>query len=239
MAELVSLAGALAATALMVRLVDVRPWRDVGLGREAARLPAWGWGTAVGAAAIGLACGGLLLAGWLRIEPSPPGSSLGAALTITAFVLPAALYEEVVCRGYLFTALRDGAGAWWAVAVTSALFGIVHWFNAGSTVQSVLVVTLAGVFLAAVRLVYDSLYAAWAAHAAWNWVLAVPLHAAVSGFSFDAPDYRTVDTGPDWLTGGSWGPEGGLAAALGMVAAIAYLNARHRRAPLREQGHDG
>jgi hypothetical protein len=80
-----------------------------------------------------------------------------------------------------------------------------------------------------VRVVFDSLYAAWAAHVAWNWIMAVPLHAPVSGLAFEAPDYRTVSTGPAWITGGSWGPEGGLAAALGMVAALIYLNARRRR----------
>ncbi|MBV9879811.1 MAG: hypothetical protein JO180_04905, partial [Gemmatirosa sp.] len=37
------------------------------------------------------------------------------------------------------------------------------------------------------------------------------------------PGYRTVDAGPDWLTGGPWGPEGGLAAGAGMLAALALL----------------
>jgi uncharacterized protein len=93
----------------------------------------------------------------------------------------------------------------------------------------VLIVTLAGVFLGAIRVAFDSLYAAWGAHLAWNWMMAVPLHAPVSGLRFEAPDYRTVSAGPAWVTGGAWGPEGGLAAALAMVAALAYLHARRRR----------
>ena len=72
------------------------------------------------------------------------------------------------------------------------------------------------------RIVLDSLYAAWAAHAAWNWIMAVPFHASVSGISFDAPDYRTVSHGPAWATGGGWGPEGGVAAAVGMLAGLFY-----------------
>jgi hypothetical protein len=80
-----------------------------------------------------------------------------------------------------------------------------------------------------VRVVYDSLYAAWAAHTAWNWVMAVPLHAPVSGLRFEAPDYRTVSAGPEWITGGAWGPEGGFAAVLGMMAGLAYLYTRRRR----------
>jgi hypothetical protein len=59
--------------------------------------------------------------------------------------------------------------------------------------------------------------------------MAVPLHAAVSGARFESPDYRAVTLGPAWISGGAWGPEGGLAAALGMIAAITYLYTRRRR----------
>jgi membrane protease YdiL (CAAX protease family) len=88
---------------------------------------------------------------------------------------------------------------------------------------------LAGFFLASVLLATRSLYAAIAAHFVWNWFMAAGLHTAVSGIRVLAPDYRVVDAGPDWLTGGPWGPEGGLAAALGMFVILIYLHAR----PLR------
>jgi len=62
-------------------------------------------------------------------------------------------------------------------------------------------------------------------------MMAVPFHLSVSGISFDVPDYRTVSTGPAWATGGAWGPEGGVAAAAGMLAGLYYLyRARRRRA---------
>ena len=227
--EILVLLAALGATAIMLRSIDVRPWRDVGLGADAARPPRLGIGWCIGFAAIGAACGVLLAVGWLRVSPAEPGSSLGAAVRITLFLIPAALAEEVLCRGYLLTAIRDRIGTWGAVGATSLAFGMLHVSNPGWTVASVGIVALAGVFLAAVRVVYDSLYAAWAAHVAWNWVMAVPLHAPVSGLRFESPDYRTVDAGPDWITGGAWGPEGGLAAVLGMFAGLYYLYARRRR----------
>lgn len=228
-AELVSLVAALLATAVMVGAVDRRPWADVGLGATAARPSFLLWGWCIGAAPIGVASGLLLLVGWLHVSPAPPGSSLVAALHVSIVLVPAALSEEVICRGYLFTAVRDGGGARVAIAFTSVLFGLLHAANAGSTMESVGIVILAGLFLAAVRVVFDSLYAAWAAHAAWNWIMAVPLHAPVSGVLFEAPDYRTVSAGPAWMTGGAWGPEGGLAAAAATIATLAYLHSRHRR----------
>jgi hypothetical protein len=106
---------------------------------------------------------------------------------------------------------------------------LLHLQNAGANFQSVALVTLAGVFLAMVRIATDSLYAAWMAHFAWNWVMAAIFHARVSGFAFDAPGYRYVDAGPDWATGGIWGPEGGIFAGLGMLAGTGLLLLRLRR----------
>jgi uncharacterized protein len=210
-------------TAIMLRSVDVRPWSDVGMDRSAVRPRVLLEGWLLGGLAIGVACAALLAAGWLRIVPGPEGSSLSAALSLTVFLVVAALGEELISRGYLLTTLRDGLGGGTAVGVTSLLFGAAHLRNEGVTVQSFCIVTLAGVFLGAIRLSFRSVYASSAAHVAWNWVLAVGFHASVSGMRFDAPDYRTVEQGPDWLTGGRWGPEGGAAAALGMLVVLAYL----------------
>jgi membrane protease YdiL (CAAX protease family) len=109
------------------------------------------------------------------------------------------------------------------------LFGVLHLNNPGATVASVLVVIISGLLLATVRIRLNSLYAAWMAHLAWNWTMAVPFHALVSGIRFDAPGYRAVTAEPSWLSGGAWGPEGGLIAAIGMTFGLAYFYARRRR----------
>jgi len=83
--------------------------------------------------------------------------------------------------------------------------------------------------------VTGSLYAATAAHLAWNWIMAAVLHVPVSGLAFETPDYRLVDAGPDWVTGGSWGPEAGAGAMLGLSAALAYLYLYVRRALSRKE----
>jgi membrane protease YdiL (CAAX protease family) len=210
--------------------LDGRGWETVGLGRAAARPRRVAAGRAAGALAIGVPAGGLRPPGLLRAEPSPPGSWWSAALSLAAFLLPAALWEELLFRGYAFRALADGAGAWVALTVTSVLFGLVHLGNAGATAQSTALVTAAGYFLGAVLLRTRSLYAAWAAHWGWNWTMAALFHVAVSGTAFPTPDYRVVDAGPDWLTGGVWGPEGGLAAGVGMGGGMyLLLGARRTR----------
>ena len=227
-----SMLGALVvAHVVMLRFVDRRPWSAVGLARHQADWRRLLSGLAVGALGIGVPSGLLLVVHWLRAEPvaAPLTSWLHFAAAMAAFFLPQALAEEMLVRGYLFSSARAAIGWPGALGVTSVVFGALHGFNPGADAQSIVLVTLAGGFLAGVLLLTDSLYAAWMAHFAWNWCMAAVLHAAVSGLPFAAPGYRIVDSGPDWITGGAWGPEGGAGAALGMAAGVWVLARLWRR----------
>ncbi|HZI40245.1 MAG TPA: type II CAAX endopeptidase family protein [Gemmatimonadaceae bacterium] len=211
---------------LALRYVDKRPWSDVWLDRAAARPALLARGFLFGALAIGVPTVLLIAIGWLALRPGVHESFLAAALRVSIFLLPAAFYEELATRGYIFAVLRDSIGWRTALIAMSCIFGLLHARNPGANVESVALVTLAGIFLGGVVIATRSLYAAWMAHFAWNWTMAVVFHTAVSGLPLEAPDYRYVDAGPDWATGGVWGPEGGAAAGLGMLGGLVYLYAR-------------
>jgi len=233
--EWVVVAGLLGGTTICLRWIDKRPWSDVWLDRSAARPSVLGYGFAIGALAIGIPICLLVGAHWLRERPGSAGSWIAAALRVSFVLLPAALLEELLTRGYILSVLREAWGWSWAIGVTSVGFGLLHLQNPSASVGSVTLVTLAGFFLAGVLYATKSLYAAWAAHFAWNWTMAVAFHTAVSGIPMEAPRYRYVDAGPDWATGGDWGPEGGIPAGLGMIGGIAYFFVRRRREPAREE----
>lgn len=221
----------LMAHAILLRLVDRRGWSWMGLGREAARPATLIGGAAIGALAIGVPSGLLLAARWLRVDPAADGSWGAAAYALATTLGPAAMWEELAFRGYIFAVLRERFGAIVPLVVTSVLFGLVHLENPGASALPIAMVVVAGFFLGAILLATRSLWAAWAAHFAWNWTMAAIFHMQVSGGEFPTPDYRVVEVGPDWLTGGGWGPEGGVAALLGMTTAMLYLRLRARRAP--------
>jgi len=207
-----------------IRIVDgVRDgvWSHIGLGRAGLRARLLLIGLGVGTLGILVPCLALLLAGRLSMarQPADAGSWWTATRTALFFLAPAALEEELAIRGYLLTTLVESIGARSAVLSTSLLFAALHLLNPDPTVISTLMVGLAGVMLAVIRLKTGSLWAATVAHLAWNLVQAVVLHAPVSGLPLPTPGYRLVDNGPAWLTGGAWGPEGGLAAAAGMLVA--------------------
>ena len=231
-AYLVVLLGVWIAHYIMLRWVDHAPWTYVGLGRVNAAPRVLAIGFALGALCILIPSGTLLVAHDLTITTGLQGSHswLGLAVAGAAIFLPQSLGEEMFSRGYLFSALRDAFGWPGGLAVTSLGFGLLHWRNPGANVQSLSVVVFAGVFLGAILIATRSLYAAWMAHFAWNWSMAEVMHAAVSGLQLPYSTYRVVDAGPAWLTGGSWGPEGGAAAAAGMLAGIAVLIAWRRNA---------
>jgi hypothetical protein len=219
----------LVATAFSVRLVDRRPWSEVWLGRDEARPGLFAAGFAIGALAIAVPVGMLILAGWLRDTGGVPGSWIVAMIQVSLLLIPAALLEELAMRGYILAVLRDAWGWKWAIVATSIAFGLLHLGNPGVTVEPILLVILAGFFLAGILYVTKSLYAAWFAHFAWNWTMAAIFHVAVSGIPMETPNYHYVDAGPDWATGGQWGPEGGIPAGLGMLASMAFLYSNKQR----------
>jgi hypothetical protein len=237
------LAGLLVAHVTMVRFVDRGGWAAIGLAPRQASPGRLAVGLAAGSLGILVPSGVLLAAHGLQSEPAAaPYSWIHYAASLAAFFLPQSLAEEMLSRGYLFARTRDAIGWKGSLAITSVGFGLLHMANPGATPQSIAIVILAGGFLGGILLLTDSLYAAWMAHFAWNWSMAAVLHATVSGLPAHPPDYRVVDHGPTWLTGGVWGPEGGAAAALGMGLCIVALVAWRRRsppaAPLLLSGHD-
>lgn len=224
------------ATVISLRTVDKKPWSYVWLDRHAARPQVLARGLLIGGLAIGIPCALLASFGWLGRVPAPEGSWGAAALRTAILLLPAALVEELALRGYVFAVINETLGWKWALGLTSLAFGVLHGNNPGASVEPILLVVLAGVFLGAVLLATRSLYAVWMAHFAWNFVLAAFFHAAVSGLSItETPGYRFIDAGPDWATGGPWGPEGGIFAGLGMLGGLGYLYARRPKLTKSEE----
>ena len=222
-------AGILLATWVMLKFVDRKSWQYVFMDKSAAAAPNVAFGSLLGLLPIAVPSALLLMAGQLKTVSAPDGSWWAVTGITFANLLPAAAGEELFIRGYIFASMRDAIGSRWTLVWTSIVFGLLHMGNPGADAQSIVIVMLAGFFLGSVLLATRSLYAAIAAHFVWNWFMAAGLHTPVSGLAVTTPDYRVIDNGPDWLTGGGWGPEGGFAAALGMFAVLIYLHAR----PLR------
>ncbi|QJR35439.1 CPBP family intramembrane glutamic endopeptidase [Gemmatimonas groenlandica] len=235
------LIGVAAACYVALRFVDDVPWSVMALGEGAWQGKRMAIGVLLGTVAILGTAGVLWAVGALRMESTPTASIDGAmvvqdswggtALRLLLLLGPAALWEELVFRGYLYAVAEEAAGLWVARLSSSVAFGAVHLMNPGANVRTTVVVMLAGLCLCLVRERTESLPAAWTAHLAWNWVMAAVLHVPVSGLPFATPGYRAVPSGSEWISGGAWGPEGGLVAMLVLGGSLAVgLRRRESRA---------
>jgi uncharacterized protein len=221
--------GAVVASALVVQWAE--PVRATTAERIALTTAAWKPGPLLrgmwtGGWPIAAAVGLLLVSGVYEVQGGDRTSFATGTWRALSVLVPAALAEELVARGYAWTVLAEWRGPAAATAATSVAFAALHALNPGVTLLSLVCVLLAGVLLALVRWQTGSLAAAWLAHLAWNVVLVVLAHAPVSGLSFAAPAWRLVPRGPEWLTGGAYGPEGSLVTAMALAAAIVLLSRR-------------
>lgn len=222
----IALAAALAATWVMRVLVERRAADGLGFA-PSRRVPlAVAAGIGAGALAMAIVVGSLSLVGVFRYgtEGGTVGGWLAVAGTsLAAFAIPAAA-EEAIFRGYLLRTLTEGAGALVAVLITSAVFAIAHGANPDVAALAVVNIFFAGVLLSVAVIRTGALWLASAVHLGWNWAMAGPLDLPVSGIDpYDAPLYDALPATPAWLSGGAFGPEGGLAGTAAVSVALALV----------------
>jgi membrane protease YdiL (CAAX protease family) len=152
------------------------------------------------------------------------GAYLGRVAVLGAVLLPAALFEELAFRGLLVAGLTRGVGPVAGVIGAGLLFGIAHRTNPGVTPLAIGNIALAGIFLGATFLApgRGGLWTATGAHLGWNLTLA-GLGAPVSGLPFEIPWIDFIPGEPAWLTGGQFGPEGGVLATVVLVLGTALV----------------
>lgn len=220
-----SLAAALAAGWVMLFGVERRPLGAMGFALGPAALRECAVGIGIGGGLIAAAVALIAATGGARWVPDS-GTVPAYVETVAggfAFFAVAAAVEEVLFRGYPFQVLVRGIGAWPATLLASTAFAAVHAGNPNVQPLGLWNIFLAGVMLSAAYLRTRSLWFATAIHLGWNWTMSTLLDFPVSGLQLDTPLYTAVETGADWWTGGTFGPEAGLAATVVLAAGTAWL----------------
>jgi membrane protease YdiL (CAAX protease family) len=153
---------------------------------------------------------------------------LGTIAVTTALLFPAAFVEELIFRGVPQVVLGEAFGRGTAIVVLSAVFALAHGLNPGITPLAVGNIALAGVLLGVSFYLPGGIWAATGVHLGWNATLAA-LAAPVSGLPFAMPwlDYRSGE--PAWLSGGGFGPEGGVLATVALAGATVVTTRLIRR----------
>jgi uncharacterized protein len=144
------------------------------------------------------------------------------------------LVEELLLRLILFRLLMRAAGLWPALVGSALLFGVLHLLNPNSSlVAAVAIAVEAGMMLAAFYLLTGRIWMSVGVHAAWNFAQGAIFGARVSGHADTGSLFTSAPAAgaPDWLSGGAFGPEASLPAAIVGLAVFAAAMRRYRVAP--------
>jgi membrane protease YdiL (CAAX protease family) len=226
------------------RILDRRKFVDFGFHFSARWWLDLGFGLLLGAV---LMTGVFLLefaAGWITIEgtliTSEPGGFFPLAIMAPLVLfLCVGISEELSSRGYQLKNMAEGmrgdrfgaAGAILAATVfSSILFGFFHAANPNVTWISILNLMAAGVFLALGYILTGELALPIGLHITWNFFQGNVFGFPVSGLDPVAAQFIVLrQGGPGWMTGGPFGPEGGLiglgAMLLGSLLILLWVRA--------------
>ncbi|HEX5631820.1 MAG TPA: CPBP family intramembrane glutamic endopeptidase [Gemmatimonadales bacterium] len=163
---------------------------------------------------------------------SPDAGGVGAyvqsVVGVLAVLAPAALAEEVIFRGLPVVLLARVFGRGPAIVALAVVFGLVHGANPSVTPLAIGNIALAGVFLGLAFFAPGGLWTAWGAHLGWNATIAAA-DAPVSGLPFTIPLIDYDPGAPAWLSGGAFGPEGGVLATVVLLLGCFLLGQQLRK----------
>ena len=154
-----------------------------------------------------------------------------AAYHFLLFLLTA-FFEEFLLRGYSLWVLSRGINFWPAAAFLSAAFGYIHKGNPGEAPVGLIAAALIGFFLCLTLRRTGDLWWAVGFHMAWDWGESFLYSVPDSGSLLPGHLLKSAMHGPDWLTGGSVGPEGSylvfaIIAALWLTFDRAYPTVKY------------
>lgn len=157
---------------------------------------------------------------WDQLGAGAIAAALG--LSLLEYIL-VAFSEEILCRGYIMHHLRERCGNVTAVIGSALIFALLHIFNPNVTLLALVNIFLVGVLFSYTVLLTGSLWMAIGYHLLWNFSQGSIYGLSVSGMTNEGLVQVTQGSSYQWLTGGAFGPEGGLLVTLVIILGILLL----------------
>ena len=218
-------ASVLAASWVMAR-IEGRRLADYGLPVKQLFKAKFWIGTVIGFVSLSALLGAMRLADSFHVDGiALHGVDLWkyAVLWGLAFLF-VAFFEEFFFRGYALFTITTGIGFWPAALLSSLAFGYVHHANPGENWVGEFAAGLVGLFLCVMLRGTGDLWMPIGFHAAWDWAETFFYGVPDSGQVAPGHLFNASFSGPEWLTGGSVGPEGSwLCVALIVLLGIIFV----------------
>jgi len=212
------------ATILLLWLFYRRHIKQIGFNTKG-WMPQMALGLAFGAASITIIVAVLLISGAAKLSPfSAAGLRQGMFWFGLLQNVCVGFWEETISRGFMMTALKTTRVKPVIVLLPAAYFSLMHIMNNNVTFFSLANIALIGVLFAFLLIKTGRLWAPIGFHIAWNFVQGYIFGIPISGSSNDSALLNTAFSGPDWLTGGAFGAEGGAACTLIIILGMLFVH---------------
>jgi membrane protease YdiL (CAAX protease family) len=172
------------------------------------------------------------ISGHFRIDsvalPRAAAFQWGLAWAVT--FLAVSWNEEFVFRGYWLFTMSRRLRFWPAALFLSCVFGAAHLGNHGENVLGIVQVIATGMLFCLMVRRTGNLWFAAGFHAAWDWAETFFYGTPDSGLLGVGRFLNSSAQGPNWITGGSAGPEGSIFAMVILLLCAALIHLRFPKA---------
>lgn len=144
--------------------------------------------------------------------------------SFTLFFL-VAVSEEIFFRGILFRMINRRWNIWAALVISALIFGGLHILNDNATLWSSIAIAIeAGSLLGAAYAYSKNIWLPIGIHWIWNYTQGNILGFPVSGEDNVTSIITPEISGPQWLTGGSFGAEASvISAVIGLLISLWFI----------------
>lgn len=210
-------------TMLFCKVIQKRKMRTLGFVKKNL-FKEYGMGLGIGFTMFSTAVLLCMVTGALHFEGFSSKFTVGTFVLFGLGYMIQGMAEEVLCRSYLMVSIGRRYPMWVAVILNALFFAALHLANSGISVLAFVNLTLFGVFASVYFIKRGNIWGIGAIHSIWNFVQGNFYGIKVSGMATSCTVFESVAVeGREWMNGGAFGLEGGLAVTIVLIAATLFM----------------
>lgn len=226
----IPLASAVGITAAFARFIHNKSLASLGLTYDGNSLTRVSFGAAIALGCVTVVFLMGVLLGYIEVRRSKLSEDCISCMPMFLGGLvdffTAAVFEEIIFRGYVFYLLYISGGPEVAIAVSSIVFAVAHVIKHPSTpILYTFNAFLFGLLAAVSRHYTGTLWLPIGLHFGWNVVSGPIFGLPYSGRTYDRGVVVSEVGGPSWLTGGLHSLDAGILGTLALMIAAVGLYA--------------
>ena len=132
--------------------------------------------------------------------------------------------EEILIHGYYMTSVARKSDTFYSLFISSFVFALLHFGNNGINIIAFINLFLFGLLMGLYILKRGNIWGICAIHSVWNFIQGNVMGLSVSGMDKSSSVFMfEIKEGYNLVTGGDFGPEGGIIVTLVLLIAVGLV----------------